>query len=140
MKTGIITLALAAIAAMPAAAQTPTGKAQTTGTAVKVHSEVDATLASSVKVSADSAFRIAHRVTQSAEVSSAELKMDDKRLVYQLKLLNKDGKVIEVDVDAMTAEVVKNKQFGGLKSEVIEEKEQKKLKDAKRDSAAAKKP
>ena len=127
MKTGIITLALAAIAAMPAAAQT--GKAQTTGVAVKVHSEVDASLARSVKVSGDSAFRIARRVTQGAEVSSAELEVDDKRLVYQLKLLNKDGKVIEVDVDAMTAEVVKNKQFGGLKSEVIEEKEQKKLKE-----------
>jgi uncharacterized membrane protein YkoI len=135
MKTGILTLALAAIAAMPAAAQSTTGKAQTTGTAIKVKNEVSPALASSVKVSADSALNIARAVTDSAEVSSAELKMDDKRLVYQVKLVNKEKKAIEVDVDAITAEVVKNKQFGGLKSEVIHDKEAKKLQDAKRDSA-----
>ena len=77
MKTALITLALAAIAAVPAAAQSTTGMAQTTGTAVKVKNEVSPALASSVKISADSALRIARTTADSGEVSSAELKMDD---------------------------------------------------------------
>ena len=120
---------------MPAAAQSTTGMAQTTGTAVKVKNEVSPSLASSVKVSADSALKIARMAADSGEVSSAELKMEDKRLVYQVKLLNKSKRASEVDVDAMSGEVMKNTQFGGLKSTVIHNRENKKLLNAKRDSA-----
>ena len=135
MKTGILTLAFAAIAAMPAAAQSTTGMAQTTGTAVKVKNEVSPSLASSVKVSADSALKLARTAADSGEVSSAELKMENKHLVYQVKLLNKSKRASEVDVDAMTGAIVKNTKFGGLKSTVIHDKENKKLLNAKRDSA-----
>jgi hypothetical protein len=70
------------------------------------------------------------------EVSSAELKMMDKRLVYDVKVLNKSKRATDVAVDAMTGEVVKDKQYGGLKSTVVHRDENKKLLNAKRDSAA----
>jgi len=135
MKTGILTLALAVVVAVPAAAQSTTGMAQTSGSAVKVKNEVSPSLASSVKVSADSALKIARTAADSGEVSSAELKMENKHLVYQVKLLNKSKRASEVDVDAMTGAVIKNTQFGGLKSTMIHSKENKKLLNAKRDSA-----
>ena len=137
MKTGILTLALAAVIAVPAAAQTPaTGAAQTTASAVKVNNKVSASLAASVKVSADSALQIARAASDWGEVSSATLEMkDDKALVYEVKLLNKSKRATEVQIDAMTGEVIKDKKYGGLKATAVHHKENKKLLDAKRDSA-----
>jgi uncharacterized membrane protein YkoI len=137
MKTGLLTLALAVIVAVPAAAQTPaTGAAQTTASAVKVNNKVSASLASSVKVSADSALQIARAASDWGEVSSAQLEMkDNKTLVYEIKLLNKSKRATEVHVDAMSGAVIKNTQYGGLKATAVHNKENKKLLNAKRDSA-----
>jgi uncharacterized membrane protein YkoI len=131
MKTLYLSLALTAFAATSAAAQS----AQST-TAVKIENHVNPTLAGSVKVSADSAMVLARSHADWGEVSSGELTMKDKRLVYELRLLNKSKRATEVTVDAMSGDVVENKQFGGLKSTVIHHKENNKLKEAKRDSAA----
>jgi uncharacterized membrane protein YkoI len=139
MKTGLLTLALAVVVSAPAAAQVPaTGAAQTSASAVKVKNKVSASLAASVKISADSALRLARTVADSGEVSSADLEMKDKRLVYEVKLLNKSKRASEVSIDAMTGEVIKNTQYGGLKATLVHNKENKKLLNAKRDSAKAK--
>jgi len=136
MKTGILTLALAVVVAVPAAAQGPaTGAAQTTANAVKVNNKVSASLASSVKVSADSALKIARAAADNGEVSSAQLEMKGKTLVYEVKLLNKSKRATEVHVDAMSGAVIKNTQYGGLKATAVHNKENKKLLNAKRDSA-----
>ena len=137
MKTGFLTLALAVVVAVPAVAQMPaTGKAQTTASAVKVNNKVSASLAASVKVSADSALQIARAASNWGEVSSAELEMkDNKALVYEIKLLNKSKRATEVHVDAMSGAVIKNTQYGGLKATAVHNKENKKLLNAKRDSA-----
>ena len=131
MKTFCISLALAGLVAIPAAAQS----AQST-TAVKIENKVNPTLAASVKVSADSAMAIARSHADWGEVSSGELQMKDKRLVYDLKLLNKSKRATNVWVDAMSGDVVENTQYGGLKSTIIHNQENKKLLNAKRDSAA----
>ena len=137
MKTGILTLALAVVVAVPAAAQVPaTGAAQTTANAVKVTNNVSPSLAASVKVSADSALQIARAASDWGEVSSAQLEMkDNQSLVYEVKLLNKSKRATEVHVDAMSGAVIKNTQYGGLKAAVVHNKENKKLLNAKRDSA-----
>ena len=70
-------------------------------------------------------------------MSSGELDLTDGRLIYDIKLLNKHKKMSTVYVDAMTGAVVKNKMHGGLKTRLGHHKENKKLLDAKRDSAAS---
>ena len=128
-------LILSAFVAAPAMAQS-NGTPTSSNTATGAKSEVSASLASSAKVTVDSAKAIARASGNWGEVSSAELKLKKKRLVYQVKLLNKSKRASEVFVDAMTGEVVSSKEFGGLKSTVIHHKENKKLLGAKRDSAA----
>jgi uncharacterized membrane protein YkoI len=139
MKTGIITLALAAAIAAPAAAQTTpaTGTTPTTQTAsvVKVNSKVDSSVASSVKVGGDSAIALARANADSGEVSSIDLEMKEGKLVYEVKVLNKNKGASEIQIDAMTGEVVKDKKYGGLKAPAVHHQENKKLLDAKRDSA-----
>ena len=61
----------------------------------------------------------------------------DGRLIYDVKLLNKQKRISSVYVDAMSGEVIKNKTHGGLKSRLGHHKQNKKLLDAKRDSAAS---
>ena len=133
MKTGLITLALAAVIAAPAAAQS-TAAATHTGTAVKVNNKVSASLASSVKVSADSALYLARQYAKWGEVNSADLEMKGDRLIYEVKVLNKSKRATEVHVDAMSGEIIKDKEYGGLKASAVHHKENKKLLDAKRDS------
>jgi uncharacterized membrane protein YkoI len=135
MKTKSITLAMAVFVAAPLAAQSTTGMAQST-TAVKVENKVNPTLAASVKVSADSALGLARSHADWGEVSSAKLEMEDKRLVYNITLLNKSKRATRVAVDAMSGEVVADKKLGGLNAAVTHAKENKKLLNAKRDSAA----
>jgi uncharacterized membrane protein YkoI len=133
----VFAAAFAAALAAPAGAQTATMAGQ-----VRAHSaaplsvKVDQTLASTVKISADSAYAIARAHANNGEVSSADLQMKKGKLVYEVKVLNPDKKASEVVIDAMTGEVVRAKMYGGLKSNVIHHKENKKLLDAKRDSAA----
>jgi len=55
-----------------------------------------------------------------------------------VQVLNKSKRTTTVKVDAMTGEVLDAEQHGGIKSTVLHHKENKKLLDAKRDSAAAK--
>jgi uncharacterized membrane protein YkoI len=131
MKTQLLTLALVSVVAIPAFAQNPHSTQ-----AAKVDIKVSRSLAHSVKVSGDSAMAIAKANADNGEVSSAELKMMDKRLVYDVKVLNKSKRATDVAVDAMTGEVVKDKQYGGLKSTVVHRDENKKLLNSKRDSAA----
>jgi uncharacterized membrane protein YkoI len=139
MNKFFIATAFAAAIALPAAGQSTTatsnGQVQP-ATAAKVKVEVNESLASTAKVSGDSAFAIARTRADSGEVSSASLKTEDGRLLYVIQLLNKGKRESTVKVDAMTGDVIEAEQHGGLKSTVLHHKENKKLLDAKRDSAA----
>jgi len=104
-----------------------------------VQVKVDPSLANTVKISADSAFALAKASNTAGEISSAELEMTDKRLVYQVKMVKGAG-ASTVYVDAMTGQVVKDKKFGGLKAAAENQEESQKLYDAKKDSSATKKP
>lgn len=108
------------------------GQVQPTSGAIKVDVKVDPSLANTAKISADSAFALARASNTAGEISSAELEMTDKRLVYQVKMVKGAG-ASTVYVDAMTGEVVKDKKFGGLKAAAENQEEAKKLYDAKKD-------
>jgi len=108
--------------------------------AAKVSVKVDASLANTVKISADSAYALARAFADNGEVSSADLEMKEGRLVYEVKVLNKNKGASEVIVDAMTGEILKDKKYGGVKAVIEHNQENKKLLDAKRDSAGTKKP
>jgi homoaconitase/3-isopropylmalate dehydratase large subunit len=116
-----------------------TGQVQPTSGAVKVDVKVAPTLANTVKISADSAFALAKASPDAGEISSAELEMKDKALVYNIKMVKGAGASV-VHVDAMTGEVVKDKKYGGLKASAENDKGLKKLEDAKEDSTKAAKP
>ena len=116
-----------------------TGKVQPTSGAVKVDVKVAPTLANTVKISADSAFALAKASPDAGEISSAELEMKEKALVYNIKMLKGAGASV-VHVDAMTGEVVKDKKYGGLKATGENDTQLRKLNEAKKDSVEAKKP
>ena len=124
------------VATQPAAAGA-VGQVQPTSGAIKVDVKVESSLANTVKISADSAFALAKASNTAGEISSAELEMTDKRLVYQVKMVKGNG-ASTVYVDAMTGEVVKDKKFGGMKAAVENAEESQKLIDAKKDSTAKK--
>jgi uncharacterized membrane protein YkoI len=124
------------VSTQPAAAGA-VGQVQPTSGAIKVDVKVESSLANTVKISADSAFALARASNTAGEISSAELEMTDKRLVYQVKMVKGNG-ASTVYVDAMTGEVVKDKKFGGLKAAVENAEESQKLIDAKKDSTAKK--
>jgi hypothetical protein len=107
-------------------------------TAPRVDVKVASSLASAAKITGDSAFALARATVPDGEISSAKLEMEDGRLVYTVKLLQKNKGASEVRVDANTGEVVKDKKFGGAKAMVEHHKENAKLLDAKKDSAAKK--
>jgi homoaconitase/3-isopropylmalate dehydratase large subunit len=115
------------------------GQVQPTSGAVKVDVKVAPTLANSVKISADSAFALARASGTAGEISSAELEMKEKALVYNIKMVKGAGASV-VHVDAMTGEVVKDKKYGGLKASSENDKQLRKLEDAKEDSTKARKP
>jgi hypothetical protein len=110
------------------------GKVQPTSGSVKVQIKVDPSLANTAKISADSAFALARASNTAGEISSAELEMTDRRLVYQVKMVKGAG-ASTVYVDAMTGEVVKDKKFGGVKAAAENQEEAKKLYDAKKDDS-----
>jgi uncharacterized membrane protein YkoI len=124
---------VAAIAA-PASAQV-TGKVQA-DKAARVDVKVNHSLASSAKITGDSAFALARAHSDNGEVSSAELENSGGRLVYEVHVLNKNKGASTVTVDAMTGEVVDATKHGGLKATKMHHTENKKLLNAKRDSAA----
>jgi uncharacterized membrane protein YkoI len=116
-----------------------TGQVQPTSGAIKVDVKVAPTLANTVKISADSAFALARASNDAGQISSAELEMKEKALVYNIKMLKGAGASV-VHVDAMTGEVVKDKKYGGLKASAENDKQLKKLNEAKKDSTATTKP
>jgi uncharacterized membrane protein YkoI len=139
MNKFLIATAFAAAIALPAAGQSTTatsnGQVQpTTAPAMKV--KVASSLANTAKISADSAFAIARLHADSGEVSSGELDTSDGRLLYTVQVLNKNKGSSTVKIDAMTGDVFDAEKHGGLKAQAIHHKENKKLLDAKRDSAA----
>ena len=139
MNKFIIATALAAAVALPAAGQstsTANGQVVPTTTAARVKINVNQSLASTAKISADSAFALARAHADNGEVSSAELENKGGRLVYEVQVLNKNKGETTVKIDAMSGEVVEAEKHGGLKAQAIHHKENKKLLDAKRDSAA----
>jgi uncharacterized membrane protein YkoI len=137
MTRFLLATAFVAGMAVPVAAQgvTGAGKVQP-DKAARVDVKVNQSLANSVKISGDSAFALARAHADNGEVSSAELEQSGGRLVYEVHVLNKSKRASTVTVDAMTGEVVDATKHGGLKSTVMHGKENKKLLNAKRDSAA----
>jgi uncharacterized membrane protein YkoI len=137
MTRFLLAAAFVAAIAAPAAAQSTnvTGKVQA-DKAARVDVKVNASLANSAKISGDSAFALARAHSDNGEVSSAELENSGGRLVYEVHVLNKSKRASTVTVDAMTGEVVDATKHGGLKATTMHHKENKKLLDAKRDSAA----
>ena len=129
LKSLIVTAAAAAIVALPAGAQVQAA------TAARVNVKVDPGLANSARVSGDSAFALARAHAPNGEISSAELEMKDKRLVYEIHLLTPKKRATTVWVDANTGETLEATKHGGLKATLMHHKENKKLMDAKRDSA-----
>ena len=140
MNRFIIATAFAAAIALPAAGQSTTatsnGQVNPISSAAKVKVQVNQSLASTAKVSGDSAYAIARAHADNGEVSSAKLRTEKGRLLYSVQVLNKSKRESTVKVDAMTGEVIEAEQHGGVKSTVLHHKENKKLLDAKRDSAA----
>ena len=134
MKRFLVAAALIAAAALPASAQVE-GQVHA-HTAAKVDVKVKHSLASTAKVSGDSAFALASAHADSGEVSSATLETKDGRLVYVVNVLNKSKRASTVVIDAMSGRVLEAEQYGGLKSTMMHSKENNKLKDAKRDSVA----
>jgi uncharacterized membrane protein YkoI len=122
-----------------AKAQTPEGQVKPTE-AARVHVKVAESLASTVKISGDSAFAIARTSPDAGEVSSADLEMKEGRLVYQVKMVHGKNGAGEVVVDAMTGEILKDKKYGGARAVIEHADESQKLDAAKKDSSETKKP
>jgi uncharacterized membrane protein YkoI len=138
MNKFIIATAFVAAIALPAAGQVTTssnGQVQSS-TAARVKVKVHPGLATAARISADSAFVLARAHADSGEVSSAELESKDGRLVYEVQVLNRNKGETTVKIDAMTGAVLEAERHGGVKASVLHHKENKKLLDAKRDSAA----
>jgi uncharacterized membrane protein YkoI len=131
MNKFLFAAAFVAAIAAPAAAQNVQPEK-----AARVDVKVNQSLASSAKISGDSAFALARAHADNGEVSSAELESSGGRLVYEVHVLNKNKGASTVTVDAMTGEVVDATKHGGLKATKMHHTENKKLLNAKRDSAA----
>jgi uncharacterized membrane protein YkoI len=129
MKTFVILSLAGLLAAGTAGAQTATdsthtmkraGTPDSTSKRVNLKVKVDANVASSANVSADSAQALAlAQVTEGGKVNSGELHMEDGKLVYDVNVVPNGKKTARlIRVDAMTGEIVKDKQFGGVKGVV----------------------
>ena len=102
--------------------------------------KVDASVASSAKISADSAQMIAlAKVDEGGKVNSGELKMEDGKLVYEVNVVPNGKKTVrKFNVDAMTGEIVSDKSLGGLNAAVKKHQQHTKEKNARtaKDSTA----
>ena len=95
--------------------------------------KVDASVASSAKISADSAQTIAlAKVDEGGKVNSGELKMEDGKLVYEVNVVPNGKKTVrKFNVDAMTGEIVSDKSLGGLNAAVKKHQQHTKEKNAR---------
>jgi uncharacterized membrane protein YkoI len=119
------------------------GTPDSTSKRVNLKVKVDANVASSAKVSADSAQAIAlAQVTEGGKVNSGELHMEDGKLVYDIRVVPNGKKTSRlVRVDAMTGDIVKDKQFGGVKGVMKKHAEHEKEEKAQKAPAdSARKP
>jgi uncharacterized membrane protein YkoI len=119
------------------------GTADSTSKRVDLKVKVDPNVASAAKVSADSAQAIAlAQVTEGGKVNSGELHMEDGKLVYDIRVVPNGKKTARlVRVDAMTGDIVKDKQFGGVKGVVKKHAEHEKEEKAQKAPAdSARKP
>src|SRR5262245_7987181 len=138
--------------ATTAAAQMPTDSTHTMkrlGTPdsltkrVSLEVKVDESVASSAKVSADAAEATAiAQVPEGGKVNSGEMHMEDGKLVYDINIVpNGKDTARLVRVDAMTGEIVKDKQYGGVKGvEKKHEQHEKEEKARKSPPDSVKKP
>jgi uncharacterized membrane protein YkoI len=110
------------------------GTPDSTSKRVNLKVKVDANVASSAKVSADSAQAIAlAQVTEGGKVNSGELHMEGGKLVYDIRVVPNGKKTSRlVRVDAMTGDIVKDKQFGGVKGMVKKHAEHEKEEKAQK--------
>lgn len=110
------------------------GTADSTGKRVNLKVKVDANVASSAKVSADSAQAIAlAQVPEGGKVNSGEMQMEDGKLVYDVRVVPNGKKTSRlVRVDAMSGEIVKDKQYGGVKGVVKKHSEHEKEEKAQK--------
>ena len=119
------------------------GTPDSTSKRVNLKVKVDANVASSAKISADSAQAIAlAQVQEGGKVNSGELHMEDGKLVYDIRVVPNGKKTARlVRVDAMTGDVVKDKQYGGVKGVVKKHAEhEKEEKSQKAPADSTKKP
>lgn len=136
LLAGVATTAQAQAATDSTHTMKRAGTPDSTSKRVNLKVKVDANVASSAKVSADSAQGIAlAQVQEGGKVNSGELHMEDGKLVYDIRVVPNGKKTSRlVRVDAMTGEIVKDKQYGGLKGAVKKhaehEKEEKSQKAA----------
>jgi len=128
-KFVVLSLAALLAASATARAQTSTdsvrtmkraGTSDSTSKRVNLKVKVDANVASSAKISADSAQGIAlAQVQEGGKINSGELHMEDGKLVYDINVVPNGKKTARlVRVDAMTGDIVKDKQYGGVKGVV----------------------
>jgi uncharacterized membrane protein YkoI len=110
------------------------GTPDSTSKRVNLKVKVDANVASSAKVSADSAQAIAlAQVEEGGKVNSGELHMEDGKLVYDIRVVPNGKKTARlVRVDAMTGDIVKDKQYGGVKGVVKKHAEHEKEEKAQK--------
>src|SRR5437868_14314664 len=114
MKLRSIVLATLVLAT-PVMAQSGAGMAST-NKAAKIQLKVDSGLAATAaKISADSAYALAKGSTNGREVSSAELRMANGKMVYEVKVLNDKKKSSIAYIDAMNGAVLDAQTYGGLK-------------------------
>ena len=136
LLAGVATTAHAQTATDSARTMKRAGTPDSTSKRVNLKVKVDANVASSAKVSADSAQAIAlAQVQEGGKVNSGELHMEDGKLVYDIRVVPNGKKTSRlVRVDAMTGDIVKDKQYGGVKGVVKKhaehEKEEKSQKAA----------
>ena len=110
---------------------------------LKLKMGVDALVARTAKISADSAQSTAlARVEEGGKVDSGEMQMEDGHLVYKINVVpNGKNTVRKIYVDAMTGAVVKDRTLGGINASYNKSKEHKKEKKAQKaaDQKAAEK-
>ena len=118
------------------------GVAGETGDRVALKVKVDSSVAASAKISGDSAQATAlAQVPEGGKVSSGELHMEDGKLVYDINVVPNGKKTVrKVRIDAMTGDIVKDKQLGGLKGVVKKHQEHTKEKNAAAKADSTKRP
>jgi uncharacterized membrane protein YkoI len=106
---------------------------------LKLKMGVDAYVAATAKISADSAESTAlARVEEGGKVDSGEMQMEDGHLVYKINVVpNGKNTVRKIYVDAMTGTVVKDRTLGGVNASYNKSKEHRK--QMKAEKAAAQK-